>query len=186
MYIPIPIGVRRVTTARGCVLKCVSCRHCQTRYAYAMDLEADGEEFDLLFLDPNGSADRAQEKAQENFQRKSGNTVLPVPCPNCGTYQDDMVHGLKDGASINWHQITGAVLLIGSFLPWIFGFRFGWWVAIPGAAVGLLLLARGYATAFTYDPNASDPETRKALGRRLAIWGEKLEELLKAQPRAEK
>src|SRR5262245_372591 len=124
MYIHIPIGAKHVESVRGSVLKCISCQQCRTQYAYAMDLEAEGEEYDLLFLDPYGSVDRAKQKAWENLQRKRGNTVLPIPCPNCGTYQDDMVRGLKDGASINWLQIIGGVLLIGSFLPLIFGFPF--------------------------------------------------------------
>src|SRR5262245_3345573 len=182
IHIPIPIGVNRVASTRGSVLKCISCQRCRMQYAYEMDLEAEGEDFDLLFVDPYGSVDRARQKAWENLQRKGGNIVLPVPCPNCGTYQDDMVRGLKDSASINWLQIIGAVLLIGPFLPMIFGFRLAWLVAILGAAVGLALLVRGYALAFGYDPNAGDPEPRRALGRRVALWGEKFEELLKPAP----
>jgi len=86
IIIPIPlppIGVNRVATARGSVLKVVPCEQCQRSYGYVIELEAAGEDYDLD-LDPAGSATRAMQKAVENFERKRGNSALPVPCPYCG------------------------------------------------------------------------------------------------------
>ncbi len=53
------------------------------------------------------------------------------------------------------------------------------------ALAGLTLLAYGYVMAFRFDPNAGDPEPRKALGQRHAVWGERLDEVLAASPNAE-
>ena len=109
MLIPIPIGARRVASVRGAVWKFVSCTHCQQRYAYLLELEATGEDHDLLFLDEHGAAQRAQAQAERNLLQKSSNIVLPVPCPLCGWYQDDMSKRLKEEASVNRVQIAGLV-----------------------------------------------------------------------------
>src|SRR5262245_57108001 len=115
--IPIPIGVTQVASVQGAVWKLVSCAHCQQRYAYLLELEATGEDINLLFLEWEGSAERAQAKAEHNLAQKSSNVVLPVPCPNCGSYQDDMARNLKDEASINSVQIAGLVIAGLSLVP---------------------------------------------------------------------
>jgi hypothetical protein len=182
MFIPIhiPIGTKHVATVRGEVWKVVSCAHCQQHYAYLLELEATGEDHDLLFLDGKGSADRAHAQAEQNLLRKSRNCVLPVPCPNCGSYQDDMSQQLKEDASINRFQIAGGVIAVLSFVPLLFGIASMWVLTLVIAVVGLTLLAYGLVTAFQFDPNTGDPEPRKALGRRHAVWGEPLAELLAA------
>jgi hypothetical protein len=53
------------------------------------------------------------------------------------------------------------------------------------AVAGLALVTWGYVLAFSFDPNAGDPEPRKSLGRRHAVWGEQLTELLDTLCRAE-
>jgi len=183
--IPIPIGAKHIAAVQGAVWKFVSCAHCQQRYAYLLALEATGEDHDLLFLDGEGSAERARAKAEENLLQKSRNVVLPVPCPNCGSYQDDMSRKLKDGASINPLQIAGVVIGALSFIPLAFGIPYIWILTIVLAVTGLALLVYGYVVAFRFDPNTGDPEPRKALGRRHAVWGEQLAELLATSSNAE-
>src|SRR4051794_12319726 len=103
MHIPIhiPISAKYVAAVQGAVWKFVSCEHCRQRYAYLLELEATGDDHDLLFLDREGSAERARAKAEQNLAQKSRNVVLPVPCPHCGWYQEDMSRVLKEEASIN-------------------------------------------------------------------------------------
>jgi hypothetical protein len=180
--IPIPIGVKRVTTVQGAVWKFVSCAHCRERYAFLLELQATGEDHDLLFLDAEGSRARARAQAEQNLTRKGQNVVLPVPCPHCGFYQDDMARVLKDDASINRLQIAGMALAALSLVPLAFDVPYLWVLTILLAAAGLGLLARGYVVALRFDPNAGDPEPRKALGRGHAVWGEQLAELLAANP----
>jgi hypothetical protein len=66
MHIPIhiPIGAKYVVAVQGAVWKFVSCAYCQQPYAYLLELEATGEDHDLLFLDSQGSAERARGNAE--------------------------------------------------------------------------------------------------------------------------
>jgi hypothetical protein len=118
--IPIPIGTKYITAVRGAVWKFVWCARCQERYAYLLELEATGEDHDLLFLDGKGSAERARTQAEQNLLQKSRNCVLPVPCPSCGWYQDDMSKKLREEASINGVQIAGLVIAVLSLIPLVF------------------------------------------------------------------
>jgi hypothetical protein len=185
MHILIPIGVKRVVTVQGAVWKFVSCAYCQQRYACLLELEATGEDHDLLFLDREGSAERARAQAERNLVQKSGNVVPPVPCPSCGFYQDDVARKLKEDASINLLQIAGAVIGLLSLVPLAFDIPYIWVLTIVLGVTGLALLTWGYVVAFRFDPNAGDPEPRKAVGRGHALWGEQLAELLATNPRAE-
>lgn len=187
MHIPIliPIGVRRVATVQGAVWKFVTCEHCQQHYAYLLELKATGEDHDLLFLDGEGSAERARAQAEQNLLAKGRNVVLAVPCPDCGLYQEDMSRNLKEAGSINSLQIAGLVIAVFSLVPLLFGFPYIWILTLVLAAGGLALLAWGYVCAFRFDPNAGDPEPRKELGRKYAVWGEQLAELLATRPLAE-
>ena len=176
--IPIPIGVRRVATVQGSIWRFISCTHCEQPYAYLLELKARGEDHDLLFLDGRGSAERAQTNAKQNLIKKSRNIVVPVPCPHCGFYQDDMARKLKEEASINSVQITGLVITVLAIAPLWLDMPYIWVLSTVLAIAGLAVLARGYVLSTRFDPNSGDPELRKAVGRRQAIWGERLAELL--------
>lgn len=180
VLIPIPIGAKHVAAVRGAVWKFVSCTRCQQRYAYLMELEATGEDHDLAFLDGKGAAERARARAERNLLQKSRNVVLPVPCPNCGSYQDDMAKKLREEASINRVQILGLVIAVLSLIPLTFDAAYAWVLTLLVALAGVALVGYGSVLAFRFEPNAGDPEPRKALGRRHAVWGEQLTELLAA------
>lgn len=178
--IPIPIGVQRIATVQGAVWKFVMCEQCHQSYAYLLKLEATGEAHDLLFLDAEGTAEQARVQAANNFVQKARNIVLAIPCPRCGHYQDDMARNLKQEASINPLQIAGAATVAVACIPLAFGIPYIWMVTVLGAAIGLALLAWGYARAFRFDANAGDPKPRQAFGQQYAIWGERLAELIAA------
>jgi hypothetical protein len=187
--IPIPIGAVHRATVQGAVWKRVSCERCQQPYAYLLELEARGEDHDLLFLDSAGSAERARQQAEQNLAEKSRNVVLPVPCPNCGFYQEEMAQRLKEEASINRLQITGLAMALLSLIPLAFGVPYLWVLTVILAVTGVSLLAWGYVVAARFDPNAGDCEARKAIGQLHAVWGAQLSELLamngSAKPAAE-
>ena len=61
-----------------------------------------------------------------------------------------------------------------------------WMLTVLGAVVGLTLVGYGTVLAHRFDPNAGDPEPRKALGRKYAVWGKQLTELLAISPDAER
>ena len=89
---------------------------------------------------------------------------------------------LKDKASINSFQIAGGLITVLAFVPLAFRIPFHWILTIVLASAGIGFLAWGYVLALCFDPNAGDPKTRKAIGKRHAVWGEKLAELLAAGP----
>lgn len=183
--IPIPIGVKRVVTVEGAVWKFVSCANCQQDFGYLMRLQANGEDHDLLFLDMEGSIKRAEASAEQNLAKKCHNVVLPVPCPNCGFYQEDMVNILKEEGSSNGYFTAGLVLATLSLVPLAFSIPHIWIVTAAGVLTGLLLMGYADLAASRYDPNAGDPEPRKLHGRKHAVWGEQLVNLLATRENAE-
>jgi hypothetical protein len=186
ILIPIPIGVTHVAAVQGAVWKFVTCAQCQQRYAYLLELEATGENHDVLFFDGEGAAERARAKAEQNLLHKCRNVVIPVPCPACGWYQEDMTRKLKEEASINPLQIAGAAIAVIAFVPLALSIPYIWVLTVFLALSGLALVILGYMLAFRFDPNAGDPEPRKVLGRRHAVWGEQLADLLATNPPAER
>jgi hypothetical protein len=181
--IHIPIGVKNIATARASSWKLISCENCQQGYAYLLDVEAQGLDIDLLFLGGAESRERAEAQARENVAAKIHNSVVPIPCPRCGTYQKDMASQLKEDAWINPVQIAGVIVFLFSFAPLAFAVDYAWIVTVVGAATGLLLLAYGYAVSFGYDPNAGNPAPRKAIGQQNSVWGERLAELVENMDR---
>jgi hypothetical protein len=115
--IPIPIGVKRVVAVQGAVWKFVSCAQCHEDFAYLLQLEAVGEDHDLLFLDAEDSTKRAQAHAEHNLSEQSRNVVAPVPCPSCGFYQADMVRRLKEEGTSDRAFKIGMGVAVLSFVP---------------------------------------------------------------------
>jgi hypothetical protein len=177
--IPIPTGTRYVATIKGGTWKFVTCEQCQKPYAYLLELEATGQGHNTLFLDAEGAAEQARQQAIENFEAQSRNRVLPVPCPQCGFYQPDMVALLKDKGSINALQMVGAGIVLLSFAPLASGAAYAWVGTAVFAALGVGVLAAGYAAAFRFDPNAGDARARMKIGERCAVWGDRAVELKK-------
>jgi hypothetical protein len=171
--------MRYVSTIKGGTWKFVICEKCQRPYAYLLEFEATGQGHSTLFLDAEGAAEQARQQAIENYEAQSRNRVLPVPCPQCGCYQQDMVALLKDKGSINAPQVIGAVIVLASFAPLLSGTAYAWVVTVVLAALGLCVLAAGYVVAFRFDPNAGDPGPRKEIGKRYAVWGDRAVELKK-------
>src|SRR6516225_7712112 len=173
-------GKKAVASVRGSVWKFVSCERCPQRYAYLLELEATGE--DLALLSADGSAERALAKAQENLSQKKQRCLLPVPCPCCGHYQEEMSRLLKEEASINPFQIGGALIAVLGFIAWAFDIASNWVIPLVIGVAGACLMAYGYYLSFRFDPDTGDPEPRKSLGQRHAVWGERLARLLAASP----
>lgn len=167
-----------VATAHGTFWKVVACSHCLQRYAYQLKLETTGKDVGSPWtLDIDGPK-RAQARAEENLSKIARNVVVPLPCPNCGCYQPDMVDRLRTEATSNAPVIAGVVVAVLSLIPLAFSVPYIWIATVVGMSVGLGLI--GYADWATarWDPNAGDPEPRKARGRERAVWGEQLDRLL--------
>ena len=89
---------------------------------------------------------------------------------------------LKEEASINLFQIGGALIAVLGFILLALDIAYNWVIPLVIGVAAVGLLAYGYYLSSRFDPNAGDPEPRKALGRRDAVWGEQLAKLLAASP----
>ena len=178
MIIPIPVATQWVATARGTVWKVVTCSHCRQRYAFLLELETTGKEVGPpLSLGDEGTR-RAQARAEENLSKMARNVVFPLPCPNCGCYQPDMVDRLRAEGTSNAPVIAGLIVAVLSLIPLAFSIPYIWVATAAGVSVGLGLIGYADWAAARWDPNSGDPEPRKARGRKRAVWGEPLDRLL--------
>jgi hypothetical protein len=185
MIIPIPVATRWVATAQGTVWKVVTCSHCRQRYAFLLELETTGTDVGPpLWLDAEGSTKRAQARAEENLSKMARNVVFPLPCPNCGCYQRDMVDRLRTEGTSNTPVIAGLIVAVLSLIPLAFRVPYIWVATVVGVSVGLGLISYADWAAARWDPNAGDPEPRKARGRKQTVWGEELDRLLTTDPDA--
>lgn len=178
MLIPIPVATNWVATAQRTVWKVVTCSHCSQRYAFPLELETTGNDVTPLFLDSEGAARRAQAKAEDNLSKMARNVVFPLPCPTCGCYQPDMVDRLRSEGTSNAPVIAGLIVAVLSLIPLAFSVPYIWVVTVVGMLVGFGLMGYADWAAARWDPNAGDPEPRKARGRKRAVWGEQLDQLL--------
>lgn len=178
MIISIPIATEWVATARGTFWKVVTCSHCRQRYAFPLELETTGKDVGSPWsLDVEG-AKRAQARAEENLSTIARNVVYPLPCPNCGCYQPDMVDRLRTEGTSNTPVIAGLIVAVLSLIPLAFRVPYIWVVTAVGVSAGLGLIGYADWAAARWNPNAGDPEPRKARGRKRAVWGEQLDRLL--------
>jgi hypothetical protein len=185
MFIPIPVATQWVATAHGTVWKVVTCSHCRERYAFLLELETTGKEVGppLLLASEEGPR-RAQARAEENLSKMARNVVFPLPCPNCGCYQPDMVERLRAEGTSNAPVKAGLIIGVLSFIPLAFSVPYIWVATVAGVSVGLGLIGYADWAAARWDPNAGDPEPRIARSRKRAVWGEQLDRLLATDPAA--
>jgi hypothetical protein len=170
--------MRWVATAHGTVWKVVTCSHCQQRYAFQLELETTGTVGGARVLMDDEGARVAQAKAEENLAKMARNLVFPLPCPNCGCYQPEMVDRLREEGTSNAPMIAGILVAMLSLIPLAFSVPYIWVATAIGMSVGLGLIGYADWAAARWDPNAGNPEQRKARGRKRAVWGEELDQLL--------
>jgi hypothetical protein len=174
----IPTGMHFSVTVHGEVWKIVPCENCATKYAYRMAVSGSGAGTSFLFLNNEGAKAVAREAAEAQLQKRAGKSSAAVPCPVCGWYQRSMLRMVRR-RGVHWAQIAGAVVLAVSLAFFLVLEAEAQAVAGGFAACGAALLAAGFVRKLREDPNAGDPEPRKQLGRSLAVWGEKLNEMLR-------
>ena len=104
--------------------------------------------------------------------------MMPLPCPNCGCYQPDMVEMLRTEGTSNTPVIAGLTIAALSLIPLAFSVPHIWVASAVGVSIGLGLIGFADWAAARWDPNAGDPKKRKARSRKLAVWGEELDQLL--------
>lgn len=90
------IHVRQITvTVTQSAVKEVRCEHCGCEFVYGMSATERGTGTDVMFLDGQGARERAACTAAGRAKMALRLRCSPVPCPDCGWYQADMVEELK-------------------------------------------------------------------------------------------
>jgi hypothetical protein len=84
-------GIDWTVTRSGSVLKFVRCEQCNHDYAYWMHRKIEHSSFSVLGLDNRGASGRAGNEAATRLRQSLLNSCDPVPCPECGHFQDAMV-----------------------------------------------------------------------------------------------
>jgi hypothetical protein len=187
---PVPIGLMffwllsKNVKVRGSTVVGTRCQQCGEKYHYQLKRAAWGQ---------NPSKTMAREMAQKQLRGKLRNDIDPVPCPDCGWFQEEMVLLLRE-RRLRWLRALGiACVALGMAL----GLGVAIWAqeqlvsptvatllaALAIAVVPLLggaafLLLRHFDNA-RYDPN--DPETeqeRIELGRCRTVTKEKAAEMI--------
>jgi hypothetical protein len=172
-------GTDWTVTRSGTVLKFVRCEQCNHDYAYWMHRKIEHSSFSALGLDNRGAVSRAAREANDRLDRALRKSCDPVPCPECGHYQEAMVARARRIRLIGlWNfgialipLSLGAGLLAGSFFQdddekMILAF-----IAGLGATLvfnPIVILGRYWSNKH-HDPNTKSAERRIKLGRRLAL-----------------
>lgn len=137
----IPVGMNYHVDAKGHVYKQVVCEQCQTEYYYYMEREALAVATSWLFLNNKGAQKAASKRAEAKLRKQLAKGGEPVPCPNCGWFQDDMIR-----------------LARREFLPWMRG-------------VGRLLIALSIPVTYAAFVTAPRPNAVAAFTSPLGIGG---------------
>jgi hypothetical protein len=172
-------GQEYTCSAQASAAKAVTCEQCGTPYAYAMTRTASGRDCAPYGLGCDKAKRRAYEKAVQAAQKALAGSCEPVPCPDCGWYQTDMVKQLRRQRH-RWMTFCGGWLLFLFLGPLLVGIilylapgqeqltRF----VVPLLAatgvmtgIGLTLWTGQKVLSSGYDPNACDVEERKRIGR---------------------
>jgi hypothetical protein len=145
-------------------------------YVYQIERSALGQGSSVLFLDNEGAARRAQERAEQQMAYKLKTEIDAVPCPKCGWYQKPMVDLVRRQYR-RWMKVlgvwlvaltfpvicTGTIIIVereGSGQPTISLPVFLTLIAaFPVAGVALILARRGY------DPNTQEATVRIEIGK---------------------
>lgn len=87
----IPVGQRYTTTVEGGVWKACRCAKCGCAFTYFLRRAARGGAPSLLWLNNDGARRESAATAHAALEQSLRRDCDPVPCPDCGWYQVDMV-----------------------------------------------------------------------------------------------
>jgi hypothetical protein len=107
------------STISGTVVRRVTCEKCACAYAYELVRAASGGATSIYMLNNAGAEYRARTRANKKLRRALERGVEPVPCPDCGWFQAEMVQearrrlvqGLVPAAAVCL-TLAGAIALV--------------------------------------------------------------------------
>jgi hypothetical protein len=112
----VPVGNKYTTTLTGSAIKHVTCSYCGCQFVYQMKREASGEATSLLWLNNNGASYKSTKIANDKLNSILQEEIDARSCPDCGMYQENMVHKLKGKAWRKAGKVALSYGIIGSIL----------------------------------------------------------------------
>jgi hypothetical protein len=170
-------------SATASIWRPVSCEHCKGDFAYLMTRSGQGYARSGVFVDYDVAREGARGGAEVSLEQKMEEDFDPVPCPDCGKYQEYMFRALRE-RKFKWMKFAGAGGLLFGLLMLVarrlleYQLRHGADLerelanALSWMAVGMIAVAGG-AVLFAYkwlmenfDPNAkADARAKLDLSR---------------------
>ena len=92
--------------------KVTPCENCDIRYAYMMERRAEAVIDSFLLISTKKADRQAREVAERSLALQFDTSSDPVPCPECGWYQKDMVQSQRD----KWQVVIMALVCFAGIL----------------------------------------------------------------------
>lgn len=156
----------------GTIVRQVTCERCSFAFEYDITRTAAGYGISPYGVNDDGAARRAANHAERNLAELLAHAADPVPCPECGWLQADMV---QESRARQWgtlravaisilfmsllSMVLGAMLLLGSNSladEWRTLFL---WTGTPAAIAAALLIIR-WLCVKAINPNAGEQQRR--------------------------
>lgn len=181
--IPIPYAVDYYVRVTGREPKVVECEACRHGYVYFLKRAGYGQNTSVFFLDNAGAKARAADQAHAGLEAALATGIDPVPCPQCGWYQAEMVAQARAAhwAGLRYVGYFGACLaagaggavvavgLTGAPADRSLLYTYALAIGLPGLAVWVAAGRLQRRLAAAYDPNAAPAAGRVAVGRSKAM-----------------
>jgi hypothetical protein len=175
--IPIPIGYEYRCTVRGGTYQIVQCERCRHVYVYLMTRTGMGWAANILFSNPEAESS-AGTTALVELQKKLHRDSDAVPCPECGTYQTEMVEALRLErcrkltlaakvtlvTALILAMLCAVYLMLQLQIAWLFGS-----LAVVLAWGGGVLVCIARYQLQAYDPNKTELQERLRIGGKAAV-----------------
>lgn len=179
-------GNRHTARVGGQSTRRVDCVRCGCQFEYPVEIYGVGTAHSPFFAFEREARRKALERAEDDLDRRLDTEVVPLPCPECGDYQPDMIDVLRRRRAkypfrlqrwmlIAYLSIT--CLAIGTIVGMVVTPNFkstplvgGFFLLIPWALVSFLLvpvfLIQGIRRKL-YNPNSNvDSERRTCYARK--------------------
>lgn len=182
----IPLSKEFSSTLFGRTFRDAHCQKCGTDYRYVLSCKAEATAWSFILSPTDKAEEVAVKESTEDLSEQLREEVAPVPCPQCGWLQADMVQKLRDG--------SGAVVALVGLLACLAGvigllavalMAYANWLRLQQATadqmrltavVSVCLLLGGVGLIYfshwranRWNPNEGDRSERRAIGRKLAV-----------------
>jgi hypothetical protein len=115
------VGRNYTAAMAGAVVRDVACEKCGCAYHYKLVRRGQGTGSAPYYIGQGSAQRRAESGARDSVERLLARDIDPVPCPDCGWFQADMVREVRR-RSLRWLRtvaIFGGILTAGALLIYL-------------------------------------------------------------------